>query len=134
MMNIRNLGSKESLGVKFKEGICTELHLKFWFESERFVDMVRVPYLHSISRNYSNKFLLINLQKTKSSKALQQRLFVLVLGFWQCRKDFVHYLKVASATFLLVCFLSLKESTFETSKNVFYFASKAFYVLEKIKV
>ena len=33
MMNIRNLGSKESVGVKFKEGIYTELCLKLWFES-----------------------------------------------------------------------------------------------------
>ena len=30
-------------------------------------------------------------------------------------------LKVVSATFLLVCFLCLKESTRETRKNVFYF-------------
>ena len=42
-------------------------------------------------------------------------------------------LKVVSATFLLVCFLSLKESTCETRKNVFYFTSKALFVLEKIK-
>ena len=42
-------------------------------------------------------------------------------------------LKVVSATFLLVCFLSLKESTCETLKNVFYFNSKALSVLEKIK-
>ena len=31
MMNIRNLGPKESLGVKFKDGICTELYLKLWY-------------------------------------------------------------------------------------------------------
>ena len=36
MMNIRNLGSKESVGVKFKEGIYTELCLKLWFESNWF--------------------------------------------------------------------------------------------------
>ena len=30
-------------------------------------------------------------------------------------------------------FLSLKESTCETKKNVFYFTSKALFVLEKIK-
>ena len=30
-------------------------------------------------------------------------------------------------------FLSLKESTCETRKNVFYFTSKAFFVFEKIK-
>ena len=34
MMNIRNLGSKESLGVKFKESACAKLYLKLWFESD----------------------------------------------------------------------------------------------------
>ena len=33
-------------------------------------------------------------------------------------------LKVVSTTFLLVCFVYLKESTCETRKNVFYFTSK----------
>ena len=42
-------------------------------------------------------------------------------------------LKVVSATFLLVCFLSLKESFCETRKNIFYFTSKALFALEKIK-
>ena len=42
-------------------------------------------------------------------------------------------LKVVYATFVLVCFLSLNESTFQTRKNVFYFTSKALFVLEKIK-
>ena len=42
-------------------------------------------------------------------------------------------LKVVSATFLLVCFACLKESTCETRKNVFYFTSKALFVLEIIK-
>ena len=41
--------------------------------------------------------------------------------------------KVVSATYLLVCFLRLKESTFETRKNVVYFTSKALFVLEIIK-
>ena len=45
----------------------------------------------------------------------------------------VTILKVMSATFLLVCFLRLKESTCETRKNVFYFTSKALFVLEIIK-
>ena len=39
-------------------------------------------------------------------------------------------LKVVSATFLLVCFLCLKESNLETRKNVFYFISKVLFVLE----
>ena len=33
MMNMQNQGSKENLGVKFKEGICAKLCLKLWFES-----------------------------------------------------------------------------------------------------
>ena len=43
------------------------------------------------------------------------------------------FLKVVSATFLLVCFLCLKDRTCETRKNVFYFTSKALFVLEIIK-
>ena len=42
-------------------------------------------------------------------------------------------LKIVSATFLLVYFVSLKESTCETRKNVFYFTLKAIFVLEIIK-
>ena len=42
-------------------------------------------------------------------------------------------LKVVSATFLLVCFVCLKDSTCETRKNVFYFTLKALFVLETIK-
>ena len=34
---------------------------------------------------------------------------------------------------VLVCFVCLKESTCETKKNVFYFTSKALFVLEIIK-
>ena len=37
-----------------------------------------------------------------------------------------------SATFLLVCFVCLKESTCETRKNAFYFTLKALRVLEII--
>ena len=42
-------------------------------------------------------------------------------------------LQAVSTTFLLVCFVSLKESTCETRKNVFYFTSKALFVLAIIK-
>ena len=45
----------------------------------------------------------------------------------------INILKVVSATFLLVCFLGLKASTFETRKNVVYFTSKAIFVFEIIK-
>ena len=34
MMNLRNLGSKESLVVKFKDGIRAEMCLKLWFQSD----------------------------------------------------------------------------------------------------
>ena len=34
MINIRNLGSKESVGVKYKDGLCTGLCLKVWLESD----------------------------------------------------------------------------------------------------
>ena len=42
-------------------------------------------------------------------------------------------LKVVSTIFLVVCFVCLKESTCETRKNVFYFTSKALFILEIIK-
>ena len=42
-------------------------------------------------------------------------------------------LKAASTTFLLVCFVCLKESACETRKNVFYLTSKALFILEIIK-
>ena len=45
----------------------------------------------------------------------------------------INLLKVVSAMFVLVYFLSLNESTCQTRKNVFYFTSKALFVLEKIK-
>ena len=40
--------------------------------------------------------------------------------------------KVVSATFLLLCFSSPKKSNCETWKNVFYFSSKALFVLGKV--
>ena len=40
---------------------------------------------------------------------------------------------VVTNTFLLVCLLSVKESTCETRKNAFYFSSKALFVLKKVK-
>ena len=45
----------------------------------------------------------------------------------------INLLKVVSAIFVLVYFLSLNESTCQTRKNVFYFTSKALFVLKKIK-
>ena len=42
-------------------------------------------------------------------------------------------LKVMSTTFLLVCFVCLKASTFETKKNAFYFTLKALLAFVIIK-
>ena len=44
----------------------------------------------------------------------------------------LNLLKVVSVTFLVVCFLSLKENSCETWKK-FYFTSKAFFIPQKIK-
>ena len=35
--NIRNLGWKESVGVKFKEAVYAEWCLKLWFESDWYI-------------------------------------------------------------------------------------------------
>ena len=51
----------------------------------------------------------------------------------------IHYvnksykLKDVSATFLIVCLMSLKESTCETRKNIFDFTLKALFILERIQ-
>ena len=50
-----------------------------------------------------------------------------------CLKQVCPCLKVALATFLLVGFAILKERHCETRKCVFYFTSKAVFVLEIIK-
>ena len=44
-----------------------------------------------------------------------------------------HILNVVSASFLLISFVCLKDSTCETRKNVFYCTSKALFLLEIIK-
>ena len=52
--------------------------------TKKFVDLFRACYI--ISRNHSNMFLLINLQKTKICSKVKQSskgLFVLISDFWQ---------------------------------------------------
>ena len=89
-----------------------------WSLSKRLVDLLRVCYLHMISKNHSNTLLLINLQKTKTcpKKALQQRLFVLTFWFWKCRQVFVHYLM--SLLMYATCCIVLKKNRPE--KFLFY--------------
>ena len=43
MMNMQNLDSKESLGVKFNDGICAEMCLKLWFESDWYLFNITEP-------------------------------------------------------------------------------------------
>ena len=61
------------------------------------------------------------------SKFPSLALFFIWKMFWR------FLLKVLSTVFVLVCFVSLKESTCETKKNIFYFTLKALFVLEIIK-
>ena len=64
-----------------RSSLLNQKHNVGWFPLKKFVDLFRVCCLHIISRNHSNRLLLINLQKkTCPKKAVQQRLFVLVLG------------------------------------------------------
>ena len=56
------------------------------------------------------------------------------LGRLACLSEISPSLKVVSATFLLVCFVCLTESTCETRKNAFYFTLKALLVLEIINI
>ena len=44
MMNIQNLSSKVNLALKFKNGICAELCLKVWFESDWHINIYMYIY------------------------------------------------------------------------------------------
>ena len=50
-----------------------------------------------------------------------------VVGLFNVNID--NFLKVVSTTFLLVCFVCLKQSTCETRKNIFYSLRKLFLFL-----
>ena len=65
--------------------LINQKHNAGWFLLKRSVDLSRVSSLHIISRNLSNKSLLINMRKKKlvQSKTLQQWLFVLMSRFRQ---------------------------------------------------
>ena len=54
------------------------------------------------------------------------------IGF-EFNTEIISCLKVVLATLLLVYFLCRKDSTSETSKNVFYFTSKVFFIPEIIR-
>ena len=64
----------------------------------------------------------------------QASLRICYVTLFECKSPWM--LKTVSeivfATFLLVCFVFLRESTCKTRKNAFYFTSKALLVLEII--
>ena len=75
-MNIQILGSKESLWVKFKEGICAELHLKLWFESDWYLCNIAKSrwFWKRLSRKKAlNYHFLKSLQKQPYVDVLQNR-------------------------------------------------------------
>ena len=56
--------------------------------------------------------------------------FQVFLAIWVFFLNILGRLKVESASFLLVCIVSLKESTCAMRKNVFHFTSKTLFVLQ----
>ena len=78
MKNIRNLGWKENVEVKFKVGICAKLCLKLWFKSDwYFCNITKSGWLW---KRLSWKKVLINhflksLQKQACTDVLQNRFF-----------------------------------------------------------
>ena len=94
MMNIRNLGSKGSAWVTFKDDICAKMHLKLWFESdwhfcnvtsqggfendcpEARVKLVqKQPYAHVLQNFATGRHLYWSLFLIKLKKRLQHRCF-----------------------------------------------------------
>ena len=69
MRNIRNLFSKESVGVKLKEGICAELSLKLWFESDWYFCNIKSSKITSeaVCRCSSKRVFLEILQYSKEN-------------------------------------------------------------------
>ena len=75
-----------------------------WFLLKR-VDLVIVCIIYTLLvENFPTRFswLTCRNQKLVQSKPQQQRLFVLVLSFWQCRQVFVHYLM----SIIIICKLT----------------------------
>ena len=75
---------------------------------------------------YSHKMMWLVFKIPKYSHKTMRLVFQIQRCDW--------FLKAVSAEFLLVSFVCLKESTFETRKNTFYFTSKALFALEIIKL
>ena len=102
------------------------------------IESVQKRALPLLFDNYESSYYTV-LMKAKKSTMMVQRLRYLCAEIYRTVNGLnprymkkSDTLKIVSATFLLVCFSSLNENTCQTRKNVFYFISKAFFVLEKI--
>ena len=115
-----------------------QFSMKYHFRKDKTVYyQVKVLMLNWITRSmYINVFQSGNFQVIQTLTGfcltcVTLNLIVHIKTMWFITMWFIaslhlnRCLKVVSATLLLVCFLSLKESTCETWENVFYFTSKA---------
>ena len=80
-----------------------------------------------------NRFIYDTKTRYVDEKDFSNPTKVAMFGWIHLKVSILRGLKVMSTTFVLNCFLKLNESTFQTRKNIFYFTSKALFVLEKIK-
>ena len=97
--------------------------------------LLQMSVLHqsmSIFQVWSLKFIWW-LGKNVKKKYLMCQIPIKLLKEHATPNSSLQNLKVVSATFLLVRFVCLKESTCETRKNAFYFTLKTLLVLEIIK-
>ena len=113
-----------------KEVIISSIFIKRQFKRTRIIRQVNA---HLRDECRSNKFHFISNDSITNECLRKNGLPLNNDGTYLFASNLVDFLKVVSATFLPVCFLSLNESSCQTRKNVFYFTSKAFFVLEKIK-
>ena len=88
--------------------------------------IMKIIILNNVLKEAVTADLLIKIRMSKTSDQL-------TLDDMKLSTTTEILLKVVSATFLLVCFLSHNNSTCQTRKNAFYFISKALFVLETIK-
>ena len=84
----------DKVTVQYCQSSLNQIHNVGCFLLKRFVDLVRVCYCTILVETIPTRFYWLTCRKQKlvQSKSLEQRLFVLILGFWQCRQVFVHYL------------------------------------------
>ena len=66
-------------------------------------------------------------QKLVESKPMQQRLFVLITAFWQCRQLFVHYLNLVSTMFYQI-FIFLQMIALQKLWKMFFISSKKLFL------